>query len=1350
MNRFSFFKIIIFFFLISISGILSSANNYSLTVLSGNDGLSQQDVECIVQDKLGFIWVGTYDGLNRYDGNNFKQFRHIPNNPNSISDNRILSLQEWPERDELWIGTDGGGLNCYNLSSAQFTHYLANKTKKNNITDNQVICLYKSGNDLWAGTSNGPHKISFSPDNEAIIEHYILKSNNKADMLQYTITIGEDYYNNIIAGTRKGIYMKKHNENEFRSISSPEQELDVRQIFKDSTGNLWIITTSKIYFYSTSIQKIQDYLSKPYILDFTSKNTNRKIIQLSENIFFFLTEGEVYWIKHIDNLFEIEEISFTKNTFVDDNMLKDLMIDRSMNVWITSQMDGIARFDLNAKSIYHYPLNHPQAPEKIFIQALISDKQGRLWIGSTKGLFVEDINRNKTIKVESINERIFGLLEDRENNIWVTSLDNIYFVPEGNIAKLRKIDQSYNLPENVYPFDGPYAICTDKMRNIIWIGMRSGIMQIRSNNGNFRFSLKDIQPSESLRAVNNITILHYNENENFLLIGTKNAGLLYAELSDEGDIVHIIPIREETNKEKEEHIWSVLETSDNTIYIGTDSGIKRLAYKDKNKLSLTHFNDDYRMQSLKVVSIIEDNDKNLWFCTGMGLFRYSIQNKQITQFLNTDGLRTNILGEGTVFDADKNILYVGSVKGLNIVDLSSLNINNIAPDVRFTSLKINNTPIIPREEFNGRIILDKSLESADKIKLRYNENNFTVEFAALHFSNPDKNKFQYLLQGFENEWIEVNNNIRSATFTNVPPGNYTLLVKSANSDDVWNNTPKTLDIVIEPAPWDTAWAYLLYFLIVSLLLFFIYKYFNDRKKIKQKLFLEQMEHKKEMEIAEVKLKYHTNITHELRTPLSLIIAPTSELLDKSYKDHYLNSQLNTIKSNAERLMKLINQFLDFRKIVNDKYNIHIRRENISIVLKEIKDYFSGAALQKEIVIELYNDLSTDYCWVDKEIINKICSNLISNAIKHTNSQGKISIYASQSEDGSKLFISIEDTGAGIVEEEIDKIFDRFYQIPGSTGGTGIGLNLCRHLATLHSGKISVKSRSGEGSIFTLEIPIDRNAYEETVISEPDLHEDEKNLQATTNDSETEIKNKPLILVIEDNYELCDYITTLLKENANVISAHNGEEGYNMAVNNIPDIIVSDIMMPVMDGIELTHKCKNDTRTSHIPIILLTAKETVESEIEGLSYGADDYITKPFNARILKLRIKNLLKLTMRKKEEAEEITKLNEREQKFLATFENIVMENLSSPDFGIEEIGRIMAMSRMQLYRKMTAVIGKKPSQYINEIKMKKAYILLKDKGLNITEVMYELGYSNHSHFSKKFFEVNGILPREILGMKK
>lgn len=1321
------------------------SNDYQITTLSSNDGLSQQDVECILQDQLGFIWIGTYDGLNRYDGNNFILFRHSPENPNTINDNRILALQEWPERNELWIGTDGGGLNCYNQKNEQFTRYIANPGEENCLWDNQVTAFDKYEDELWTGTINGPHCITFDSKNEIQIKHYRLNDRQNADETdQYILALGHDNNGNVIAGTRQHIFIKNVGEDYFREMFQTEGPM--KQILRDNEGNLWILSDNAIYYYSLSHQNLPDYLLNPYVINKPSVSGLRKILQISDRQFLLATVSNIYWCNRNDNTFSFEKVSFTQNTFFEDNMLKSLMLDRTMNVWITSFMDGVARFDLNAKSIYNYMLDHPKAKDKNYIQAIAKDRQEQLWIGSSNGLFFQNLKNNTTLRFEEIEESVYGIFYDKDGDIWVNAGNDIYHIPSAQPKLITNLKDLSSLPKDIYPFEGPYAICQDDYDNI-WIGMRSGLLRIHKNKGELSFELNDIHLEKTLQPVNNITKLLFDKSKNCLLVGTKNTGLQKIDISSSGEIVKTTSISK-IEHGKAEHIWSIYKASDDSIYIGTDSGLKKLV---NNETELEPVDcDDIRIQNYKITSIVEDGEKNLWLSTSMGLLRYSLQSKEVMIYLNTDGLSTNTLSEGSLYDSSSNKLYIGSIKGVNIIDLSTLKINHIAPESQFISLKINNEQILPNQAFNKHVLLTEALEYTNEIRLRHNENNFTIEFAALHYSNPNKNRYSYLLKDFSQGWTEVNSNIRSATFTNVPPGKYELQLRSANCDGVWSDNPRVLSIIISPPLWNTMWAYILYALIVGLIMYLVFRYLKDKELYKRELLREHLEHKKEMEIAEVKLKYHTNITHELRTPLSLISAPIEELIGKSYNDDFLNSRLQIVKSNADRLLQLIGQFLDFRKVINEKYSVTIRRVNLLQVLLKVKDDFSSIARQKGVVLEYYNDMATPYCWCDKEVISKICSNLLSNAIKYTPRNGRVTLYASQSSDNQTLYLSVEDTGIGISEKEINKIFERFYQVPGGTGGTGIGLNLCKHLALLHKGDIAVKSRPGEGSIFTLEIPIFRDVYPDEMISDENENPAEQAQQSQIEEEFEKADNKPLILIIEDNFELRDYINALLSETADVIVANNGKEGYEMATGSIPDIIVSDIMMPVMDGIEFTQKCKRDMRTSHIPIILLTAKSGQDNEIEGLTYGADDYITKPFNPKILKLRVHNLLMLTQQKKEEIiSGAKKLNEQELHFIGTFEKIVLDNISSPEFGIDDICKKMAMSRMQLYRKMQAIINKKPSQYIKELKMKKAYTLITEKGLNITETMYEVGYANYSHFSRLYAEINGKTPREQLGMK-
>ena len=1316
------------------------AENYRLRQLSTNEGLSQQDIECMIQDQLGYIWIGSYDGLNRYDGNSLTVFRHMVNDSNSISDNRIISITEWKSRDEIWIGTEGRGLCCYKQREEKFVSY----EDVNSGGKGVIVSLHEYNNAMWVGTMNGLMKVTFDYNNQMIIEDFVLDIKNVNLRVN---SIAHDSQGNIVVGTTRGLYCKSPNENIFHQYNT----LEIRKIVRDFDGNLWILAEDKVFYYSVSQQQIKSYLSNPYVLDISFRENDfpKSITPVTDRLSILNSKTQIFEVHQKDHKFLFEEINFFNNSFLQNNEIRNTLVDNTMNVWIASSMEGVASFDLNQKIIYHQRIIDEESDNRMPVQAITKDRKNRLWIGSNYGCFVTDYqHKNPQI---SINQAIFGLLCDAKGNIWCSSLSGAYFFPKGDVSKKRSLFDIPNLPSTILPTDGPYALCEDEANNIIWIGFRSGLLQVRyfENKMTFKHYDKQLFGTDHL---SNITKMFLDKETSSLLIGTATSGLFSARLLSNGDIQNVVKIEKNTNK-KEDHIWTIFKASDNNIYIGTDSGLKLLKRNEENEYVTCSFDlIDSELQSYKVTSIVEDMQSNLWISTGMGLFSFNLKDKNIRKYLNSDGLRSHTLTEGSYYDSVNNILYVGGVKGLNLLELSSLRVNDIPPRTIIQSMKVNNKYIKPGEVFNKRIILPYSLNYTSEIDLKYFENNISFDFASLHFSNPNKNEYAYKLEGFNSDWVHIGTQ-HTATFTNLPAGKYILLVKSANGDGVWETSPIQLAISVGVAPWKSIWAYLAYFFFVCMVMFLLYRYFKEKRRTKQELLMEQFEHQKKLEIAEVKLKYHTNITHELRTPLSLIVAPVQDLITAGYQDDFLNTRLRNIKNNADRLLQLIGQFLDLRKIISDKYILRIKRQRIDERILEIKKNFEPIAASKHISFDLYNDANLGYCWCDIEIINKICYNLISNAIKYTPEFGMVSIYVSANTDSTILSISIEDTGVGISESELENIFERFYQAPDSVGGTGIGLHLCQHLTGLHKGTIKVVSRQGEGSIFTVELPVSKNAFDASEIIDieevaeqiSDLGESEFSLSETST-------VRPLILLVEDNYEFKKYLKTTLIEDYNIVEAENGKVGYEIAVSRIPDLIISDIMMPVMDGIELVKKCKENTLTSHVPFLLLTAKDTIESEIEGLTFGAEDYITKPFNTQTLKLKIHNLIKLTGKKEkaeEEKEPALNLNERDYAFISEFEQIVLKNISVPDFGIEDICRIMCISRMQFHRKISAIISKKPSQYIKEIRMKKAYELISEKGLNITETMQEVGYTNHSHFSKLFTEVNGISPRKIMGMK-
>ncbi len=1323
---------------------MAYSKSYSVTVLNSDCGLSQHDCECILQDKLGFIWIGTYDGLNRFDGKNVVTFRHNPSVPNSIDDNRILALAEWPERDELWIGTDGG-ISCYNMRTDQFLPISKHPDLKNTNTS----CLLKDGNKMWVGTSAGLFRLNVSADDNISVEHVPL-FDGRQKISPHITTIGRDKAGNIYASTLTDLYVKALDDALFVKVLRFKYR--IKQIYTDQRGLTWIISGNDICIYDP------DKSSCIFPVNLSSLFEKHEqpcgLLAVTNSLYLLLSSKGIYWINANDDEYAVEPIYFNDDLFWRDNTMKSMMIDRALNVWITSAGDGVARFDLNSKAISHY--DYHSNSNKTYIQKIFVDRHKRMWVATNDAVEVFDPTKSGTESIKVVAESVYDIYED-SSGIWLSSVSHIFYAPDGDFNKLINVQKLPGFSEARISIMGPYAI-TGNGNGIIWVGMRNGILRIQRKGDSYSFSLNEVVSSQQIKSVCNITSMFFQDyggNEQSIFIGTKNVGLLRCSISDNGDLLNPLTVRQ-LFPECGNHIWTIKQVASGRIYVGTDCGLRELIKDTEGNRVLVSISDDERVNTYKIMSIIEDNKNNLWLSTSQGLLKYNPEHNSAEIFQASDGLSSNILCEGAWYNCDSNMLYAGSIRGIDVLDLSSLQPNNILPKTQITAIEVNSTALRPGNEFNGRMILSHTPEYTDNITLKHNENNFSIEFAAMHFSNPDKNTYQYILEGFDENWTKVDNNTHSATFTNIPPGQYNFKVKSTNCDGVLGDEERSLLVTIDTPIYQSWGAIIIYCLCGLGIVYGFIRYLSERQRKNRDNLMRQMNHKTEMEIAEAKINYNTNITHELRTPLSLIIAPLDELLSKKYPDDFLESRLKMIKTNADSLLLLIGQFLDFRKAVDAKMTLKIRRENLSEILSDIIKSFTASAEYKNITLEFCNNLSSDYCWCDRDIIKKICSNLLANAIKYSPEGSIVILHAGMSPDGC-VKISVEDNGIGINEKYCDKIFDRFYQVPGTIGGTGIGLNLCKSLANLHKGTIDLVSHEGEGSIFTFSFPASKEIYSDNIIEDmlPDSYENEKTVE-DGDGSYTDSKNKKVILVIEDNIELRNYIVQLLESDYKVLTAGNGQEGLNMTLNHIPDIVISDIMMPVMDGIEYTRKVRHDIRTSHIPIILLTAKVAVENEIEGLSYGADDYVMKPFNPQVLKLRIENLIKLTYVKAQNASKDSNneagtptLNERERNFVDTLRQLVIDNMSVPGYGLDNICTAMGMSRMQLHRKITAILNLKPSQFIKEVKMKRAYSLLKDKGLNITETMYEVGYSNYSYFTKLFTEVNGISPREILGMQ-
>ncbi|MDR1502927.1 MAG: response regulator, partial [Prevotella sp.] len=801
------------------------------------------------------------------------------------------------------------------------------------------------------------------------------------------------------------------------------------------------------------------------------------------------------------------------------------------------------------------------------------------------------------------------------------------------------------------------------------------------------------------------------------------------------------------------------------VWIATDKGIN---IYDPHKHQFYYIMASDGLPSDEVVSLIEDNDGNVWAGTRNGLaciyrdFSGQRFKSTITYFDVKDGLPSSVCNRNAIFKDKDGIIYIGSTNGYVAFNPREIVFNKNVPKARFTDLLITNQVIRPNVKYDGRVIIEKSITDINEITLHYGETNFTILFSALNFIHPEKNKYKYMLEGLDNKWTEITNGIGAASYSNLNAGTYKLIVYASNDDNVWSAEPIVLKIEVQPPFWLSWWAYIIYIIAAAAIIRFFLKYKLNKQKEEYEQAQKILEANKIHEVDELKFKFFTNISHEFKTPLTLILTPLEKLMKSPASDEQ-KATMNIMHKNAQNLLEMVNEILDFRKFDLNKMNLNISRGNIIEFTKDICQSFSSLAAEKSIKLTFTTYLQELQMEFDKEKMNKIITNLISNAFKYTE-EGHIDVsigvselmQSNESSTAKQLTIRVSDTGVGMESEYLDKIFDRFFRIEkadkNTPSGTGVGLHLVSEYVKLHGGEIEVESTVDKGSVFTVLLPINNSTYKELssqdVIHSGDSGEAERGKNETKS---VQRANLPLLLIVDDNEDFCEFITSLFIDNYNIVTANDGEEGLRIVLDQLPEIILCDVMMPKMDGYEFCRQVKGDIRTSHIPIILLTAKSSEENRYSGIEAGADDYIAKPFNIDMLTLKIAKIiekqkkLQSSFRKKiDVAPSDIEITSMDEKFVQKAIAIVEQNIGNADFLVEDLCKEMGMSRVYFYKKTLALTDKTPSEFIRFIRLKRAADLLEKSQMFVNEIAFQVGFNDPKYFRKYFKEEFGVTPNE------
>ena len=1373
------------------------AQSINFNHLTVEDGLSNNIVNSVIQDHIGFLWFATEDGLNRYDGYNFKIFRHNPLDSNSLSDNSIWALTE-DKKGNIWIGTKAGVLNKYDPVYEKFTHW---KIESELTEENSINDIYEdSKGNIWIGTyKEGLYKLE--PETNKI-DHWTADPNDERSLSHnYIQDIIEDDEGNIIVGTyiglnkfnpdkpSKGFEHFYYGNNNNKSLSGNL----IWSLFKSDfyPGIIWICTFNNLTKYNpknSSFERVE--IANPENLQY-GKSVNSVVEEI-------INDEKILWVASYSGLVRMNITTGDSYRYIYDesedqslssNQINKIIKDRTGVLWLVTE-SGI-NYSTPKSTLFNSLVfgnanyNVASALKKKDITAISKYNDDRIWIGTSDGLYLlSNIKTNPLLnKLKRFDGyHIWSLEAINNNEVWI-----------GTFGKGLK---QFNYKENKlteWNLDNPHmrtqsvfynkTILADNKNNI-WVGYWGvGAARINPAKGFSKVWLNEPGNPKSI-SHNDVWVIK-EDRFGRIWLGTVGGGLNLFEDKNGGIFRHWVQTAVDEKGLSSNNIYSICEAknlktfddSKTIMWLGTSDGLNRFEISNKDKLNVYDVeikNSSYSVRDglpdNSVNSIIEDENGNLWLGTGSGISYFDVSKKTFSNFTSADGINGTMMNPESALILDDGLILMGSTKGLNIFNPQEIHLSKYVPNLVITDFQIFNKSV----DIGKNSPLKESISTAKEIILSHDQDVFSFEFASLDFNSSESIEYAYKMEGFDNDWIESGKR-RFVTYTNFDPGKYEFKLKSTNADGVWIDNVTSLRIIMNPPWWKTFWAYGLYIVLIFLGLFGIRRFELNRAKLRNELRLREFEVRKKSELEELKSRFFANLSHEFRTPLMLIKGPLEQIKSERNESRIL-SNINLIERNSDRLKKLIDQLLELSQLEKAAIPLKAEKENIIPVLKGLTSSFESYAAKKNISLEFESDYKEIICWIDKDKLEKIINNLLSNALKFTHENGKVEVMIKDHSDEIKQYatITIKDSGEGIPEEKIHKVFDRFFQVDDSIqralGGSGIGLALVKEFVDLHKWKISVESKAGIGTEFTIQIPMWDDYLTDAEKVQSEIFNIDKNIKKTDGEKKYDLvkqsqnmeeaknyDNKTTILVVDDSEDVREYLKGLLENDYQVIEAENGNEGINVAKENMPDLIISDVMMPSMDGMEFCSNIKSEWQTSDIPVILLTAKASFESKIEGLETGADEYLTKPFNSRELFTRIKNLLdqrkRIRDKYKNDPDNIiatNDLNKADTEFMERTLALIENNLDKTNFGTEQLAKELFLSRTQLHRKIISLTDQPPGELIRNKKLRRAAKLLLEGKLSVTQIAYEIGFSSPAQFTRAFSKQFNCVPSEYSGKNK
>ncbi len=1322
--------------------------------LSTASGLSQSSVYKIIQDKQGFLWFATGDGLNRYDGHNFKIYRNDPSDPTTLSGSEIFTVAQ-DDEGNLWVGTRNSGLNKIELATGKITR-ITKGPGGQDLSNSNIPSILNIGKGRMGVAVLGLGYLVYDIRTNQVIS---AESEWKNTIVKEVVRLFKHSSGTVWMGTRTGYLVSQLNAHSFIPYQFGANNYRVRALFETKNGDILVGTDGKgIYRFTPKNQQFKvvfyqasDPLSRQNIVTSFAKDAMQNL-----------------WIGTDNGVYKLNGEDFKSYTNIpsnpdpelglSSNSVMSLFTDANQNTWVGTWEAGlnISFFQKPRFAVLRYKPNTLQGLLSNKVSTLLADGDKGVWVGSNVGLsyfnhksgqvthYLQSASSNKLNSTEtydvnfihpSINGGVWVGLWGKGINLFTKErqLKDYPFKPGVREA-------NFNTLEN---FNSEFLLGTQGM----------GVVAFNPMTKQYRVPFAELGKKNFLnKSIAAIRVLNGKE----IWVGTVGFGLYVFDVSNR-KLRHYVKSAEigalsynHVNKiyqDRQKRIWVMTQGGGLNQYLGAGKGFKVFTV-----------NNGLGSNSLR--GMVEDAKGDMWFSTNGGISKMDGKTLKFVNFEEADGLQGKEFMTNAVAKNSQNWLFFGGVNGLNYLKSDSLRMRLDVPPVYFTKLKIFNKEVEAGED-NSPLRVD--ILSTKHLVLQPNQSVFSLDFVALEYQRPKNNRYAYYLEGFENEWNLVGTQ-RTVTYTNLSPGDYIFKVKASNSDGIWAEKPYELKITVLPPWYRTWWAYVLYVVLLAAVIYAFIREVQVREAFRTDLRLKEIEKERIQELEQVKTHFFTNISHELRTPLTLITSPLEKyFLSNASLNKDQKTKINSIYQNAQKLLRLINQLLDLSKIESGNVQPVVEKHDLVRQLHSIKQSFDAYAQQKQIKLKWDAPVESLFVYYDADIIEKCVTNLLSNAFKFTPEDGIIGIrlelhkvYKGASEYINRVSIHVSDTGKGISAEHRQHIFDRFYQIPEKVDrvGTGVGLSLCKELIEVHRGSIEVQSDLGAGSDFKIQFPVTLEAFDPAWVKSGS--KEVKELQSQLVDSAQVIQQeKQILLIVEDHAEMRAFIREIFEGTFQVIEADRGETGLEMALTYLPDVVITDWMMPGMSGVNLCKQIRKNAKTSHIPVVILTSKSSQESQIEGMQSGADDFISKPFHADILELRVAKLLEAKERLRKSWQDSV-LNQDlqqafvfEDEFLSKATQVVIEHLEEAEFDVEHLEQAMDMSKMQLYRKLKMLTSLAGNEFIRSIRLQQARLLLEKGSLNVSEVAYQVGFNDPAYFTRAFKKQYGHSPKTFISKK-